>query len=666
LPHDEVRTEEFYKHIEGEGLPEPRRMRQLLTWCATRAIAQKPVVESPDDQGALLVARVIQDEILKEFSIRSELSDWFSREDADSAAAAAVVRKPNPKNEQNSEKIRELEAQIERLRKERETLRSLMVIAPVIPEVYTPKKESGDDDNGGESTASTPSLSKVDVSLLDPVQQQILTSLSLPPLPSSSSSIPPEPTSTHPDPANPSLETQIQQPDSTTTRADQAAYDAELRQAFLLESSHSLLYSHQLQPNHSLYALFCLTEWFSKNKVRKTCPECRALIKSQPGPAYLVRDIVHYFTQQQELLGEGESVDDHFKSRVEELDHLEADKANTDPNSGGLFRGCFNDRHLSPIRDIEDGVIRCPRCTHELEDGQCNMCGYTTYHSDDDSQNDDDDDDTDENDDDDMENETDYDEDIDDHEMLYGNMSISEYLHDIRNYSDFDDLDAYMGGFITDASVDEDEFSASDNEESDAHSVANSSSNANGNTLHQASHHVYDLTSDDESGARPVTSESAPISNTAERGVQTHEDPTTRPRRSRFVELSESDEEPSQGPESHTQNLIGAGDRYPSARIRRRIDDDDDEEENSDNNNNNNGDEEEDSIVLPPTRRRRLGTYRVHSDTDESDDDTSSKTKTDSSPTHDGNPTFSHTQEMGQRLSEESSEESDDSSDDSP
>lgn len=42
LPHREVRPAEFYKHIEAEGLPEPRRMKQLLTWCGERALSEKP------------------------------------------------------------------------------------------------------------------------------------------------------------------------------------------------------------------------------------------------------------------------------------------------------------------------------------------------------------------------------------------------------------------------------------------------------------------------------------------------------------------------------------------------------------------------------------------------------------------------------------------------
>lgn len=52
LPHKEVGTGEFYKHVE-EGLPEPRRMRQVLTWCGERALAEKPGLGSADS-GAIL------------------------------------------------------------------------------------------------------------------------------------------------------------------------------------------------------------------------------------------------------------------------------------------------------------------------------------------------------------------------------------------------------------------------------------------------------------------------------------------------------------------------------------------------------------------------------------------------------------------------------------
>lgn len=131
LPHREVDTADFYKHIADEGLPEPRRLRQLLIWCATRAMGEKRSEPPSEDQSARLaglwptrmtgdgatlirhcLARVIQEELLKEFSSNSELSNWFNREDVN--PPAVVVKKPNPRNVQNTEKIKELEEQIQK------------------------------------------------------------------------------------------------------------------------------------------------------------------------------------------------------------------------------------------------------------------------------------------------------------------------------------------------------------------------------------------------------------------------------------------------------------------------------------------------------------------------------------------------------------------------
>ena len=53
MPHDEVDSSEFYKHIESNGLSEPRRMRQLLTWCGTRALGEKPSFSSEDSNARL-------------------------------------------------------------------------------------------------------------------------------------------------------------------------------------------------------------------------------------------------------------------------------------------------------------------------------------------------------------------------------------------------------------------------------------------------------------------------------------------------------------------------------------------------------------------------------------------------------------------------------------
>jgi kinetochore protein Mis13/DSN1 len=53
IPHREVNPAEFYKHIEAEGLTEPRRMKQLLTWCGERALAGKPRHGTPNSNAIL-------------------------------------------------------------------------------------------------------------------------------------------------------------------------------------------------------------------------------------------------------------------------------------------------------------------------------------------------------------------------------------------------------------------------------------------------------------------------------------------------------------------------------------------------------------------------------------------------------------------------------------
>lgn len=56
IPHREVDTSEFYKHIEAEGLSEPRRMKQLLTWTGERCMGEKPA-HGDADSGAELAGK---------------------------------------------------------------------------------------------------------------------------------------------------------------------------------------------------------------------------------------------------------------------------------------------------------------------------------------------------------------------------------------------------------------------------------------------------------------------------------------------------------------------------------------------------------------------------------------------------------------------------------
>ncbi len=91
------------------------------------------------------------------------------------------------------------------------------------------------------------------------------------------------------------------------------------------------------------------------------------------------------FASRAELMPPGETTEDHRKWQEEDAAAVEKDRSSTG-RRGGLFRGCFRAYlgrpplmdYIRPpiIRDVEDGVDRCPRCTWELEDGLCHSCGF--------------------------------------------------------------------------------------------------------------------------------------------------------------------------------------------------------------------------------------------------------------------------------------------------
>ena len=125
LPHSEVEVRDFYKYIE-QTLPEPRRMKQLLTWCGTRALPEKPSGDVKN-ANAIMAARAIQQELIDDFASKPELSDWFSRVSGlcvrgyrqltlaqEETAPPLVVKKPNPQNDKNLATLHELEEEVQR------------------------------------------------------------------------------------------------------------------------------------------------------------------------------------------------------------------------------------------------------------------------------------------------------------------------------------------------------------------------------------------------------------------------------------------------------------------------------------------------------------------------------------------------------------------------
>ncbi|CAN9237761.1 unnamed protein product [Alternaria alternata] len=163
LPHSEVEVRDFYKYIE-QSLPEPRRMKQLLTWCGSRALPAKPSGDVKN-ANAIMAARAIQQELIDDFASKPELSDWFSREET---APPPVVKKPNPQNEMNKAKLEELEDEVKRLEDEKAAWEAIASaskasLPPPAPSIPT----------------AAPTLSDIDTSLLDPEQAAIISSLQL-------------------------------------------------------------------------------------------------------------------------------------------------------------------------------------------------------------------------------------------------------------------------------------------------------------------------------------------------------------------------------------------------------------------------------------------------------------------------------------------------------
>ncbi|KAH6875769.1 kinetochore protein Mis13 [Alternaria rosae] len=161
LPHSEVEVRDFYKYIE-QSLPEPRRMKQLLTWCGSRALPAKPSGDVKN-ANAIMAARAIQQELIDDFASKPELSDWFSREEV---APPPVVKKPNPQNEKNKATLEELEEEVKRLEEEKAAWEAIASASKTKPPPPAPSIPT-----------SAPTLSEIDTSLLDPAQAAILSSL---------------------------------------------------------------------------------------------------------------------------------------------------------------------------------------------------------------------------------------------------------------------------------------------------------------------------------------------------------------------------------------------------------------------------------------------------------------------------------------------------------
>ncbi|KAF3915927.1 hypothetical protein AA313_de0205381 [Arthrobotrys entomopaga] len=124
-----------------------------------------------------------------------------------------------------------------------------------------------------------------------------------------------------------------------------------------------------------VFCYSCLKDWFRQ---KKTCPECRARVKHQPAPAYLIRSMIDTFVVRAELQSPHEEGLALRQQQEEALKLVDVDKN----DAKGLFGGMFAKKPNGgmAIYDPEDGVARCPDCSWEIEDRRCPSCGRR-FHS---------------------------------------------------------------------------------------------------------------------------------------------------------------------------------------------------------------------------------------------------------------------------------------------
>lgn len=157
-----------------------------------------------------------------------------------------------------------------------------------------------------------------------------------------------------------------------------------MRQIITCTVCHRFMYQpYALSCGHT-YCYSCLAEWLGKNH-KKSCPDCRKVVKQEPTPSFLIREMVLVFVNRNQLLPDGETSEEHHQMAAEEAAIVAKDKADTDERQGGLFKGSFSRPSARPViavHDTSDHVDRCPNCLHEVEDGWCLTCHIRVRSSD--------------------------------------------------------------------------------------------------------------------------------------------------------------------------------------------------------------------------------------------------------------------------------------------
>ncbi|KAJ3083021.1 hypothetical protein HK102_001324 [Quaeritorhiza haematococci] len=137
-----LRGKRYYRHIDAEQ-PDPVRMRQLLVWCAQRAMSSgksKPgsgtetgetvVEEGVDAKEADSIAKMVQAKIIDALSNKKINTSWYHRMDEHLAQSESIVsattKIPNPQNVSNTKKLAEFQQTIARFKAEEEELQAAL------------------------------------------------------------------------------------------------------------------------------------------------------------------------------------------------------------------------------------------------------------------------------------------------------------------------------------------------------------------------------------------------------------------------------------------------------------------------------------------------------------------------------------------------------------
>ncbi|KAK9477685.1 Mis12-Mtw1 protein family-domain-containing protein [Lipomyces japonicus] len=130
-PHADIPVEDFYKHLDSD-LPDPHRMKQLLTWCAHRILETQR--RSKSNNSATAIAKVIEEELVKDLTEGRISTSWWNRPDDGDDDEDEKLKKPNPQNIANAQKVKEFTVRLERLRAEKKAWANIESdVKPVLP-----------------------------------------------------------------------------------------------------------------------------------------------------------------------------------------------------------------------------------------------------------------------------------------------------------------------------------------------------------------------------------------------------------------------------------------------------------------------------------------------------------------------------------------------------